>query len=486
MSKHKMSENYFTQAVKSLAARIEQYSGKQSSLYKHASLLFESHQIEHQAIQNKQSNLGADNLARGNPYGPYHRNFLKEKLEEKLQDNYAEWCAVCEEIYTLVGAASPERRQQKCARLMSTILLLSRWERDKPMFQAGRHLYRATLSILLLDHMLSQGLIKNSYVLKYAEQRIEGPKTYSDNNDNDDIVDATCPFKTHIQIPMIMASLLQEVGTIHPEIRALNKALEQETDLCPTKRRKMTVRIDQEAYGFTLNYLAEGIEAGNQPLNRLCRKQHQQAEENKEKFKFIRTLLHCAAFKPGTVGDLLRLPQMYTNLLMSPACHYDNIPKITRVICDRARRGLVGKDAVTSLETILGYFPPGYGIAYIPKCGEEKDQDRYEFAIVTSLYPASPKHPRCRAVTRNLTYSAVGQDMIIAKENNLYFRFARKKLERVPEKRLREILALLYFDASRRMMVSSLIPSFWLPYEYFAYSRHQNLWGNTLNELTAA
>lgn len=99
----------------------------------------------------------------------------------------------------------------------------------------------------------------------------------------------------------------------------------------------------------------------------------------------------------------------------------------------------------------------GFGIAYLPDDDRSLIQERYEYAIVNSLYPADPRVPQCRIVTRNLTYVSYGNNILISEENNLFFPATQKKMQKVDEQRLREIIVKLYHDFEQRG-ANDLIP----------------------------
>ncbi|MDX1392490.1 MAG: hypothetical protein R3241_08920, partial [Rheinheimera sp.] len=87
--------------------------------------------------------------------------------------------------------------------------------------------------------------------------------------------------------------------------------------------------------------------------------------------------------------------------------------------------------------------------------------------------------PICRMVTRNLTYNVSAQGCIISVENNLYYPQARKKLEKISEERLLEILSKLVSNFEERKSMP-LLPKCWQPGEYFSYVKNQNLWNKVV------
>ena len=75
-----------------------------------------------------------------------------------------------------------------------------------------------------------------------------------------------------------------------------------------------------------------------------------------------------------------------------------------------ANQGRFDTRMADALLTITGIFPQGYGIVFLPKPQQGQPVERYEFAIVKSLYPLQPEVPICRIVTRNLQFKHVGQN----------------------------------------------------------------------------
>ncbi len=181
------------------------------------------------------------------------------------------------------------------------------------------------------------------------------------------------------------------------------------------------------------------------------------------------------------IGNLLKIPQIYTSVILSTKSNYayEALPKVALVLEKGVEKGVYSKIAVDALLAITGVFPQGYGITYIPKDSDRQDLDRYEYAIVTGLYPKDVRQPVCRMVTRNLTYNVSAQGCVISMTNNLYYPLARKKLEKISEERLLEILSKLVSNFEERKNMP-LVPCCWHPDEYFSYVKNQNLWNKVV------
>jgi hypothetical protein len=197
----------------------------------------------------------------------------------------------------------------------------------------------------------------------------------------------------------------------------------------------------------------------------------------KERLNFTRTLLMDALKPKLGIGNLIKAPQIYASVIFSSKQNYNflDLPKASLVIAKAAEGGAISKVAADSLLSIVGHFPQGYGITYIPQDADQQDMDRYEYAIVTELNPKNPYVPRCRIVTRSLTFISNGQTISVKTTNNLYFPAAKKKLEKINPARLEEILSKLVSNFEERRNLD-LIPSYWNPYGFFSYKKLQNLW----------
>ena len=129
--------------------------------------------------------------------------------------------------------------------------------------------------------------------------------------------------------------------------------------------------------------------------------------------------------------------------------------------------------------SITGIFPQGYGIVFLPKDASGQPLDRYEFAIVNSLYPPQPEAPICRVVTRNLHYRNNLPNSSISVAYNLYFKPARQQLSVIPPQRLHEILSKLSSDFEPGRL-RRLLPRYWHPDE-FLQSLATRIYGTALS-----
>ncbi|MDU0354615.1 hypothetical protein RS130_12405 [Paraglaciecola aquimarina] len=132
------------------------------------------------------------------------------------------------------------------------------------------------------------------------------------------------------------------------------------------------------------------------------------------------------------------------------------------------------------LISIVGQFPLGYGIVYIPKDLRGKELAQYEYAIVTELNPQNSEQPICRTVSKNLIFVEGIRSEVVDKSRNMHFNVARKKLEKIDPKRLSEIMQKLTHDFKPEQL-NEMVPYTWEPHKYFCIDGYQNLWSRALN-----
>ena len=397
----------------------------------------------------------------------------EHRYEQLQQQRYNQLHLICQQLLELTEGQSRQETILRSSRLLGTLQLLAPSEGDSmaAMQQKYKPFYKAVLSLRLLDHLLEQKLITNSYILKKAQQRAEmlqlpGPQPY-------------CPFRDDVQIPLLMAVLLQDVGHYHPDALRLLRADGSQ----PNYRLQFSAAERQEfldvSLQASLRFLLKGI---GMPLYRgnskSERAEFQQNEQ--EKIAFAATVLRTAAAPGSGVGNLLRIPQVYASAVLPGRARfiYESLPKVALILKNGARAGQYDERMVDQLLTITGIFPQGYGIVYLPKEKSAAAPERYEFAIVNSLYPPSPETPLCRGVTRNLRFKTSGQNLAVSVDHNLYFKPARQKLAVIPEARLQEILSKLSSNFEPAQL-RHFLPRCWHPDEFFAPAKHQNLWNRT-------
>lgn len=480
MNQSQFGNTAATKSVKDLLAKIYDATPRKDSVYEQAAYYFSgAEQQEIDLLQEQETTLkrrldDANKGARTKLEAALLevRQQLKEKLRQQ-QDNRIERVRqlkqLARQLLALISGDTPQETRQLSARALGTIQLLSstRGRHVALINQRHKHAYKAILAIRLLDQLLEDQLIKNRYVLNKFN---DSPQA----NEAGELLYS--PFLEEVQIPLIIALLLQDIGLQHPEVQSILRGadgtLDEYRTLAPTERQQLlTISYEQSQH-----YLKEGLGLDNYIGNSKAERDlFVYMEQDKQ--NFISHLLKSAIQPEEGIGNLLKIPQVYVSVVLPSKAnyHYEQLPKVSALLKAGVAKGWYPAAIVDSLLKITGYFPQGYGITYIPKDSDKQDLDRYEYAIVNGLYPLEPEQPICRTVTRNLTYNTFGINVVVSVDNNLYFQSAQQKLEKMSEERLKEILSKLVSNLEERTTMD-LIPKCWHPDEFFTFLKNQNLW----------
>jgi hypothetical protein len=276
----------------------------------------------------------------------------------------------------------------------------------------------------------------------------------------------------------MMAAIFQDIGLEHPETVALLKVSHSKDvfRLLEPQERKVILKL---SYHQTQDYIVNGL--GCQKYSGDL-KEERRAFKQQEKMRlhFQQMLIKNAIMPKLGMGDIITIPQAYASIVLSTKRNYrrKDLPKAAMLVEQLADSQTVSRHATKAFISIVGYFPQGYGVTYIPLDLRGFEADGYEYAIVNSLYPFDPKEPICRKVTRQLSYISSGNTEVIKQEFNLRFELSRKKLTKVDKGRLIDIMhKLVYqFDPAD---IDDLIPTYWEPHEYFSHKKNQNLWNKS-------
>ncbi len=474
MNQPLFGDSTVSKAVKELLYRIHDVNPLSQSIYQQAAVFFSG--VEQQAIDTLQQQLTElqQRLAEVNKSARPKiekrmldcQNELKDLLrlqEENRLGRIRQLKQTAKHIVEAVTGETPYESNQLTARMLGTIQLLSptRGKNIAATNQRHKHLYKAVLALRLLDQLLADQLIKNQYVLNKG-------------------IDASgVSFRQQIQIPLVMACLLQDIGLQHPAVKTILQGEDNNQDPYRPLSAPEREQLLEISFAQSQRYLTEGLGLDTYVGNSKAEREVYLALEE-ENQSFVLHLLKSAIKPEDGIGNLLKIPQVYTSVVL-PAkqnYNYEHLPKVSALLKVGVEKGWYPAAIIESLLKITGYFPQGYGITYIPKDSDKRDLDRYEYAIVNGLYPPEPEAPICRQVTRNLTFNSFGINLVISAENNLYFSPAQQKLEKVSEERLREILSKLVSNFEERT-TTDLIPKCWYPDEYFSYQKNQNLWNRT-------
>lgn len=479
-----LPENRYSKLLRKLIGTLLTGSRTEPSLALQASRFFredDSDTLQVEALQHQIQQLEQKNQrAKTDPLLAQELSLVRQRLSEREQQlqrarqhRYNQLHLMCQQLLELTEGDNPADTILRSSRMLGTISLLAPSEGDTAytLQQKYKPFYKAVLSLRLLDHLLQRQLITNSFILrKYQEQ--QQLLQLSDSP-------TQRPFRDDVQIPLLMAVLLQDVGHYHPEallmLQANGPHPSYRHQFNPAQRAAFTELTQQASLRFLLKGMGAPHYRGNSKAERDAFNQQEQ-----EKLAFTATLLRASQTPGAGVGNLLRLPQVYASAVLPGRARYvyEALPKVALILKNGARSGQYDERMVDQLLIITGVFPQGYGIVYLPLDPKGEPAERYEFAIVNSLYPPSPETPLVRSVTRAMRYRTSGPNLAVSVGQNLYFKPARQQLNQLPEQRLQQILSKLSANFEPAQ-VRHFLPRCWHPDQFFADPRHQNLWNRS-------
>ena len=476
-----MGESTYTKSANNLVKDIQNNTVINDSLFEQAQLYFETSDKDKQTCFELQRRIKSieDSLQAADKktkiiinknLDAAQRLLKKERTRQQqiCSPRYKKVKTLCTLLLSLTEAYNWHKTQVYSAKLLGTLQLLSLGEDAKVAHQNPRFkpAYKGVIALRLLDKLLKEKKIDIQYINERYQKKLRYPEQKS----------GLTLFQSDVAIPVLIAAIFQDVGLMHPKAQKILTGEDGTLDefrVLDKEERLALLKINHEQ---TLDYITNGL-GMEQYIGNSKQERTDFVRDQEEKLSFTRTLLIDAIKPKFGIGDLIKIPQIYASVIFSSKKSYNflDLPKAGMVITRAAEGGAISKVFAECLLSIVGHFPQGYGITYIPKDDDMKDMERYEYAIVTELNPEDPYIPRCRVATRNLTFISGGNTNSVNIESNLYFSAAKKKLEKVNPARLEEILRKLASNFEERKTLD-LIPSYWNPYGFFCYKKLQNLW----------
>lgn len=446
MAKPLQHQTHYTQQTQVLLSKIYGRSKLKDSMLERA-----IHYFNHQSFVATNETMSESHLE-------------LEKLE--CIERHHHLFVICREIIDLTEGDSFEESNRKSAQLLGTIQLISPTEGNKVTAnnEYCKSLYKAVLSLRLLDRLLFDIEIPDAHIANTLAEFPEQPFAEFD-------LDAKRRVIEQIKIPLLMAVLLQDIGIYHNEAQSILIGEDSTNDpyrkLSVDERKKLlTINYKQ-----TLSYITDGLSIPVY-VGHSREERDQFVVDEQAKSQFLQQLIKSSFKSKTTIGNLLKVPQIYTSIIFSTkdSYNYKVLPKVYQVLNKNAELGACSQKAVNALYQITGMFPQGYGVIYMPQ-----DEGCYEYAIVNRLYPTSPEEPLCRMATRKLTFIGYGHNIEVKKKSNLYFPHMAKKISSLSKERLNEILELLSSNYKERQKLD-LLPRCWHANEFFSVKINQKLW----------
>ncbi len=465
-------DNIYTQQVKSLIDIVYPQESGLGSVYEDARHYFSvTPSLEDHAHDLKIQLGGLRHSQKESGQATQLKQKLKKaeiKLEEERIDRVSRIYDVAQKLLDLCEGDSYEETQLLSAKFLGTVMLQTRGKVAgfQRLHQRLKPLYKAVLTLRLTDKMYKEQTVKNPYLLEHKDalSRFDG---------NREVLEK---WRSGLAIPIICAAILQDIGLQSFDALLLLRGEEGELDefrVLDAEKRKALLKYN---YQYTMEYLKKGL-----GIPKYVGNDKDERDEfiafHKAANQFMLAITKDSFVSKSGLGELLKIPQIYASIVLSTKPDYSRkeLPKGYLLIEQLAKKGALNAKLAEAFIQIVGYFPQGFGITFIPvnERGEEKNQ--YECAVVNRLNPKHPAEPMCRVATRNLTYIASGNDEVVSRSRNLFFAANQKKLMRIGKDRLIEIMSQLSsnFDPDD---IEQLIPAFWEPHDFFSFKKNQNMW----------
>ncbi|MDO6568700.1 hypothetical protein Q4561_16630 [Alteromonas sp. 1_MG-2023] len=468
-------DSIYTQHVKQLIDMVYPHEAGYGSIYEDAKNFYTfTPELEAHLVELKTQLKKAEASSKREVLVEQLKKQIKNSTQKLEDERYARLARIDEvsvKLIKLCEGDSWQETQKLSAKFLGTLMLLTQGPEGKfaRIHQRFKPLYKAVLVLRLTDKLLDHDTISHKYLSKYRDaiSRMRGNRYWKEK------------WRIELGRPLITAALLQDIGLQSPAaltiLRGENNKLD-EFRLLEETQRKDLLKLN---YHFTMKYVTEGLGipayVGNvkEERDRFIQT-HNDAQD------FVTQLVKDAFVSKTGLGELIKIPQIYASVIFSTKSDYSrkNLPKGFLLIEQLSKKGALNNKLAEDFISIVGYFPQGFGVTFIPLNENGQAKDKYECAVVIGLNPAKPAEPICKITTRNQKHISSGQIEVIEKGRNLYFPASRKKLMNVDPARLREIMSQLSNNFTPDA-IDELIPSFWEPHDYFGFKKHQSLWSKS-------
>lgn len=402
------------------------------------------------------------------------RNVLIQKLaelsaeqDEKRLIRLSKAMSVCDKLLALIEGDSIEESQVRSAKVLGTLLLLSpgKGKRLSRFHQQLKPLYKAVLSYQFIARLDQSNSIRNAHITNYS--MYERPQKNTGFQSQD--------YTQAVILPILFGAIFQDVGMLHPTIVQLLEGTENNKldpfRVLDVEERDNMLKLN---YKYTLLYLRDGLGAQKYKGNSTYERSSFENIEA-ERLTFQQNLIGDGTHSKTGISEILKVPQIYTSVVLSSKQDYKrcDLPKAAVLLEQMAIKKIISTKAVSEFVAMVGYFPQGYGICYIPE--QSKSVSTFEYAVVNRLYPPNKQTPYCKRVSRKGVFIATGNNLLVSKPQNLHFADARKSISSVSPERLKEIMGSLShnFALDKGDMP---IPDHWEPHDMFVNQEIQNLW----------
>ncbi len=282
-----------------------------------------------------------------------------------------------------------------------------------PSNEKNKPIYISAWTACLFQRLVEQNLIDDKNIL-------EKVPTMTPSADNEDVLEPNPEMLNHyiceVLRPIVIASLIHQIGSYSVDASQFYKG--NRYRLLNDKEREGLIKV---IFENTNRYLEYGLGKPDQEAFSF-----QEAEDYKNavnRYDLTDSILKGYVKPNNAMGNLLRIPMIYSSFLMStkPKHDYSIIYKAYDIIKSGIDKELIHAGFGTQFLKMVGQFPLGSGIYFI-----STESGQPERAIVIGMNPPEYNSAIVKQMTRRqIKYDDFSQTLV-SYESNLLNEQARK------------------------------------------------------------
>ena len=252
-----------------------------------------------------------------------------------------------------------------------------------PVNEKNKPIYIAALAACLVKRLIKQNALSNDYMQSRFPKKIEVENSIEEYDPEQAQL-----YIEQVLVPIISACLIHNIGSYSNEAEQVYQG--NRYQVLEEEDRKVLIKA---IHDNTDRYLKFGL--GKPQYSDFIEPEKYQVEL--DKYQLTESLLDGYSQSQDPLGNLLRLPMIYSSFMMSTKQKHDFRVsfKAYEILQGGIEKGVVHSEYGKEFLNMVGQYPLGTGIFFISK--ESKLPER---AIVTGLNPKKPSSAIVKQLTR--------------------------------------------------------------------------------------
>jgi hypothetical protein len=259
-----MGESTYTKSANNLVRHIQNNTPIKDSLFEQAQLYFETSDKDKQTCFELQRRIksiedllqAANNKTKSIINKNLEAAQLLLKKEQTRQQKirtprYKKVKTLCTLLLSLTEADNWQKTQVYSAKLLGTLQLLSPGEGAKTAHQNQRFkpAYKGVIALRLLDKLLKENKIDIKYINERYQKKLRYPELKS----------GLTLFQSDVAIPVLIASIFQDVGLMHPKAQKILTGEEGTLDEFRVLDKLERLALLKINHKQTLDFITNGL-----------------------------------------------------------------------------------------------------------------------------------------------------------------------------------------------------------------------------------